>query len=288
MNKQSIFYAIAAVILAAYIVAAGIWTSKKADDQMCMGLEGNTVTVITDRDKDDPGFVTPAEMTRQLGSIAQTMSTMRLSDIDIDSISQKLNALDKLEYAIVNRLANNQIRVKVRPMEPVARIWDPNGRNSFYINRSGKHMSADARFTIDVPQVTGKFSADFKPERLLPLFDWLNDHPEWNKIITMVTVRDSADIILIPAMRGHVINFGHISSIPNKFARLKRFYSDVMPVKGWEYYDTLSVKWDGQIVATRRKNKLPATSLEIIEELENEGDTQDTMDTGSDDTTSNN
>ena len=30
-----------------------------------------------------------------------------------------------------------------------------------------------------------------------------------------------------------------------------------MPIKGWNYYDTISVKWRGQIVATRQEKSLP-------------------------------
>ena len=40
--------------------------------------------------------------------------------------------------------------------------------------------------------------------------------------------------------------------IENKFNRIKTFYKEVMPVKGWNYYDTISVKWRGQVVTTRR------------------------------------
>lgn len=279
MNKQSILYAIAAILLAAYLGVAGVWASRQAHSQKCEGLETGMVQVVTDPDRPDPGFVTPEEMTRRLGSLAQTMNGRIIDDINLDSLERVLKSFDNLETATVNRLTNNKIRIRVKPMEPVARVWAKDGSHSRYINREGKVMDADARFTVDVPQVSGNFTRAFGPDRLIPLFDWLSLHPEWSRLITMVTVRDSANVILVPAMRGHVINFGEVNEIADKFRRLKTFYSDVMPVKGWEYYDTLSVKWDGQLVATRRKDKLPATALEIIEELENEGDTPETMDT---------
>lgn len=279
MNKQSIFYAIAAVILAVYLGIAGVWASRQARDQVCEGLEGGTVQVLADNTGAHTGFVTPDEMMRQLGTLPQTLASRRLSDINLDSLSRALNALDNLESATVTRLNNNKVKIAVTPLRPLVRVWAADGRSSFYINSAGKKMKASSRFTIDVPQATGKFSPAFGPERLLPLFDFMALHPQWNRLITMVNVRDSNNVILVPAVRGHVINFGSVSSIPSKFDRLRTFYSEVMPVKGWEYYDTISVKWDGQIVATRRKNKLPPPRLEIIEELENEGDTPETMET---------
>ena len=51
---------------------------------------------------------------------------------------------------------------------------------------------------------------------------------------------------------GHVVNIGNASGYENKFAKLKLFYSEVMPKRGWNTFDTISVKWNHQIVATRR------------------------------------
>ncbi len=45
--------------------------------------------------------------------------------------------------------------------------------------------------------------------------------------------------------------------IKDKIHRLMRIYQDVLKVKGWNYYDTLSVKWRGQVVATRRMKDRP-------------------------------
>ena len=47
-----------------------------------------------------------------------------------------------------------------------------------------------------------------------------------------------------------------------------------MPAKGWETYDTISVKWSHQVVATRRKKAVKETMVydpeedEVIPDLE--------------------
>ena len=69
----------------------------------------------------------------------------------------------------------------------------------------------------------------------------------------------------MPVIRGHVVNLGDTSLIANKFDRLKVFYREVMPVKGWNFYDTVSVKWRGQIVASRREKKLGDIALDTRE-----------------------
>jgi cell division protein FtsQ len=62
---------------------------------------------------------------------------------------------------------------------------------------------------------------------------------------------------MVPCIRGHVINFGDTSRIKDKFDNLLTMYRQVMPYKGWNTYDTISVKFKGQVVASRRNKALP-------------------------------
>jgi len=252
------------VLLALYVLVACVWANFMADEELCKGLEGGKVAVVDDR---NTGFVSEDELTAEIMPLLGNLQSRKLSEIDLDSLHRYLSGLDKIETAEVMRLNNNELRISVVPMVPVARVWPPRG-HSYYVNREGKKIRATSRYRLDVPQIAG----NYPPEKLLPLLDYLNSHEEEGRLITMISANDSTDIILVPAIRGHVINLGDVSGIDDKFSRLKRFYSEVMPAKGWEYYDTISLKWDHQVVATRRHGKLPDLSVEIIDELEDEGD----------------
>ena len=74
-----------------------------------------------------------------------------------------------------------------------------------------------------------------------------------SSLVTMYTMRDSNNIFITPAIHGHVVNMGDCDNFEAKFRKLKLFYRKVMPAKGWENYDTISVKWNYQVVATRRQ-----------------------------------
>ena len=45
-----------------------------------------------------------------------------------------------------------------------------------------------------------------------------------------------------------------------------KMYHKVLPVKGWDYYDTISVKWGGQVVATRRLKSIPEPFIRFDQE----------------------
>lgn len=154
----------------------------------------------------------------------------------------------------VVRLTDGTIRIKATPIIPVARIFDAG--ESYYINRAGKRVSADARYHKDVPIIEGHFEyADtaFTPASLLPLLSYISNDSVWNAYVSMIKVKSPNDIILVPVIREHVINIGTPDNFDDKFARLKKFYTEVLPLQGWEKYDTLTLKWNGQLVASKRR-----------------------------------
>ena len=95
----------------------------------------------------------------------------------------------------------------------------------------------------------------------------------------MSTVKQErdGDIIIVPNIRGHVVNFGDTSRVADKFGRLTAFYRNVMPRRGWEMYDTVSVKWGGRVVATRRDKALNTSMLAAATEEFDDIDDMETM-----------
>jgi cell division protein FtsQ len=84
----------------------------------------------------------------------------------------------------------------------------------------------------------------------------------------------------VPNISGHVINIGSADGFENKFAKLMQFYRQVMPKKGWDTYDTISVKWNHQIVATRRVKAVVQT-LDVNLEDDEQAPDIETMTVGS-------
>ncbi len=243
--KRSWIYAIASVLLGGYLIAATILSSRAADDRLC------TDVIISVHDTSTLKFINPFELSRELGDLPRTALKTRLRDINIDSIERALSQFDKIERVNINILSGGQLHIDVYQMQPVARIFDNIGP-SYYINRTGKRIIANARYHIDVPVVYGKFNDKFPATSILSLIDFIAADSTWTDFVTMIKVESPNDIILIPAVCNHVINIGDTSNYNEKFSKLRPFYNQVMKEKGWEYYDTIYVKWRGQIVAHRR------------------------------------
>lgn len=230
-------------------LAAGIlWARSKSHSEVC-----NAVDVIVLND-DSTAFVTPQGVLSDLKGQGVKIVGKRMSEINASDIEEALLHSPYLENADVVKCQDGRLLITVSQLLPVLRVFD--GENSYYVNRMGKRMQATANYHCDAPVVRGHFTHQYPVTRLLPLVDYVEQDSLLRSLVTMYSVQDTNNIIIVPAMSGHVINIGNASGFENKFAKLKLFYKEVMPKRGWNTYDTISVKWNHQIVATRRVKKV--------------------------------
>ena len=266
---KKIVRCIISLLLLAYVVVAVSWSHSRVDEMMCRGLH------IEVDDSQGSHFVTAREVAHELGPMAKNPSKRRLSDVDTDSMQRLLNGIDKIERAVCTKMTDGTVNIEVTPMLPVARVFE--GNKSYYINKSGKRISATARYHTDAPIVYGRFDSTLNAVDLLPLLRFINADPAWSSLVTCVKVDGPTNVILVPMIHGHVINIGDLTDLSDKFKRIRRAYLEILPVKGWNFYDTLSVKWKGQIVATRRAKKLHSAISAVDFEAEREAPDVGTM-----------
>ncbi|MDE5981517.1 MAG: hypothetical protein K2G92_00200 [Duncaniella sp.] len=254
---------ISTLLLIAYLAVATAMAVRDSGTDRCRGIE------ITVGGEAKTPFVTAAELARELDSLPAHAAGMPLDEINPQSLRKRLMEVDKIEDVSVVTYTDGTIHISATPIIPVARVFD--GNSSYYVNRAGKRVEATARYHSDVPVIAGHFNpADslFTPLSLLPLINYINNDSVWRSFITMIKVDSPRDIILVPTIREHVVNIGSTARLDDKFSRLRRFYKEVLPVKGWEMYDTVSVKWNGQVVATRRKKNVAPAAMTVYDDEE--------------------
>lgn len=240
-------------MLAIALIAGILWAREKSRGEVCTAVN---VEVIN---SDSTAFVTPEGVLNDLKSQGVKLVGKHLVDIDASAVEESLRHSPYLESADVVKCQDGRVLIRVSQLVPVLRVFD--GEESYYVNRMGKRMAATANYHSDVPVVQGHFTKKYPATRLLPLIDYVEHDSLLHSLVTMYQVRDTNNIIIVPEISGHVVNIGNASGFENKFAKLKQFYAQVMPKRGWNTFDTISVKWNHQVVATRRvkavKQELP-------------------------------
>lgn len=214
---------------------------------MCSGI-----VVTVENPNDSIRFITDKFILSEMNRLGFNVKGKRLVNISEEQIERTFNKQYYVEHVQCYTNSDNSLCIDLEPIQPVMRVFD--GNQSYYINRAGKHVPANEGFFLDVPVVSGHFSKRFQPTQLLPLIDFLSSHPEADEMVSAINASNPRNVYIIPQMAGITVNLGDLTDLDKKFAKLKRFYQEVLPVKGWDFYDTITLKWHGQIVASKRVN----------------------------------
>lgn len=248
------------IVLGAYVVAINVWADRKAENEKITGVEVEILGASGADSVTHKGVMT--ELARFDGHLLGQSS----GSIDTRKIERWLSGFSNFENVECVITSRNRLRVLIEPMRPEVRIFT--GNDSYYINKDGKRISAKAEFFTDVPVVSGRFTKEFPPKSILPVTRFIARDALLRELVTMIEVKDKDNIILIPRISGHVINIGDGSGLERKKRALLSVYRQVMPYKGWDYYDTISVKFNGLVVATRRDKNLPVHTLPLEDETD--------------------
>lgn len=244
--------------LTAYVVGMAIWANSEADKHSCRGIavtiSGGGITDTTTRQ----GVLT---MLSKYPERIRGVPVNRVNTLGIENYLMNLNNFEDVKCFITSQ---GYLSVNIRLMVPEVRVFD--GEASYYMNKDGKRLDSNAEFFVDMPVLTGNFNKKFRPKEILPLIRFIQKDSILRNIVTMYVATDRNNILLVPRFSGHVVNFGDTTRLAEKRDALLTAYRNIMPYKGWQTYDTISVKFKGMIVATRR-DKTPLYPFEtVIEE----------------------
>lgn len=260
MNKSTILKWVILTILAGYCCWMVVWGHQEAARHTCTGIEVE-VTGKTMMDS-----VIKRGVLKELDKYPEPIKGVPLNLLNTHRIEQYLSGLSNFESVSCMVTSHGQLHVKVTPLVPVMRVFFAD--NSYYINKDGKHIASSPEFYTDVPVVSGRFTRDFQPKDVLPLLSFIKGDRMLRDLTNMIVAEGPNDLLIVPRIRGHVINFGDTTRLGEKRSALELFYKKVMPYKGWEEYDTISVKFRGQVVATRRDKTRVNHGEEDYDELD--------------------
>ena len=248
LTKRGITLCLLSLALSLYLVIGLATTNGMASEAQCNGVK-----ISVSQNAMSP-FVTADDIDHELGGIVASADTALAASYNLRDIEHRLAALSIIESVNCQRLANDVIAIDVVPMVPVARVFD--NRGSYYINKAGKHLLASARYQIDVPVIIVDNDSLTNASEIIPLLDQINANATWAQLVGALKVDRRGDIYIVPTVSGHIINIGDGSNFDDKMKRLFAFYKQVLDVKGWNYYDTISVKYANQVIGRIVPGKL--------------------------------
>ncbi len=164
----------------------------------------------------------------------------------------------------------------IKEREPIAQNLYGQRHILFILTAAGKRLPLSNDYTAHVPVFTS-FTSDNKklshPDSLLlndirKIALFIQQDSFWNAQVSQVNITPQSRFDIIPVVGNQVLKIGKADSLDSKFSRLYAFYKQVWTKTGFEKYETVSVEFSGQVVATKRGMLKPeidsALSLRIV------------------------
>ncbi len=194
-----------------------------------------------------------------LRSFGNTLEGTELALLEVERMERVLEEDPFILDAEIYVDQKNVLHVTIIQREPLVRILDNNGGN-YYLDKNGVKMPASKNFAARVLVATGNlapYTPEFRRKKkstLKDLFNLTNTLMEDEflaNFIQQVHVNNAGDFILVPLIGDQKIVLGSTRKLEDKLRRLKIFYQEGMPYEGWRKYETINLKYNGQVVCKK-------------------------------------
>lgn len=180
--------------------------------------------------------------------------------INIQKLEQQLRKNPFIEQAEVFFRPDNALAVKVKLKQVLARVITQDGQQ-FYLDPDGYKVPISNHFTPRVILIRGNISEPPKYKKiqshtlksLFPLVKYISQHSRFSLLFSELIISEDEKLSICPELGNFVIEFGDIENYETKLNSLWAFYQNVLPKVGWNYYQSISLAYNNQIVG-RRKN----------------------------------
>ncbi|QIA09508.1 cell division protein FtsQ/DivIB [Draconibacterium halophilum] len=178
-----------------------------------------------------------------------------INTVQIEQAIEKHEAILNAEvYKVVTRTDSATFKgvlaINLEHRKPVVRIFSDKG--NYYLDEFGGKIPVSTNYAANVLVVTGDISEEFAKETLLSCVLAIEEDEFWNAQIEQIHVQKDGDVILIPLIGDHTIEFGSLENYPQKLRNMKAFYKQIMAKNNWNKYKTISLKYKDQVIAKRR------------------------------------
>lgn len=202
-------------------------------------------------------FITRQEIYDLLHRGGKKILGTRLGDVNTLKMERELGNTSFIREAEVFKTANSGLNVRLIQREPVLRIMDKEGAD-YYIDSEGYMMPTGDHYTARVMVGNGagmpSFSRgkDIKQEPLYKLLMFIHENEFWTAQVEQLHLGADGELVLVPRVGSHIIEFGEINDIEIKFGKLYALYEQGLKREGWNKYGRINLKYESQVVCTRR------------------------------------
>lgn len=257
MNKilRHILIGTGVTLLAAGMVTAFTAGVSSRRAILCKGLEIKIIDSLQN------SFVTKRDIRTYIDKEYGTYIGQPIDSIDLVRIEDIVDGRSAVRKSEAYVTKDGIVHIDVTQRKPVVRFQKPDG--GFYADSEGYIFPLQRSYASHVQVIDGNIplaaNSGYKgaiedPKEKAWFADMMNlvNHVEksriWNEKIVQMSVDRNGDIILVPREGNELFVFGQPVEIANKFRKMEKYYTHILPAKGEGRYKRVDLRFKGQIV----------------------------------------
>ena len=178
--------------------------------------------------------------------------------VKIEKIIDNRSAVDKSQAYVTK---DGTLHVTVSQRRPVVRFQKKSG--GFYADAEGYIFPLQSSFTSHVQVIDGNIplaaNSGYKGgisdpkerqwfDRMMGLVTYIEGSKVWKDKIVQIHIADNGDAALIPREGNEIFIIGKPVELEEKFMKMGKYYTVIIPEKGSGAYRTVDLRYKGQIV----------------------------------------
>jgi cell division protein FtsQ len=209
----------------------------------------------------DDNFLIDVESVRSLIGADVQLLGAPMADISLSHIEHLLEQTNYVTHVNAYRADERVINVAIELNSPIARVISDRHDISFYVDQELTKIPVSDHFTARTLLIRGPFQEryvqpkdtiqDTTLRKALPLAQLIAQDTLWKAMVSEIVVDEDGYMHLFLQTADLEIVFGTVDNAAHKLKALTEFMDKVLPVKGWQHYRKLIVKYDNQIVAVK-------------------------------------
>lgn len=213
---------------------------------------------------DSEPLISPEEINSIIYDAFDSLVGKKLSDINSVEIENFVNEIDFVESAEVFSTIHGTMKIKVRQRNPILRVINSSNKN-YYIDGKARLVPVKTGHSTRVLVASGSINENYSDtldasdpnqsitlNELYTLSKYINNDPFLKAQIEQIYVTSGHEYELIPKVGRHVIVFGDINDMEEKFDKLIVFYHQGIKKSGWRKYKKINLKYKDQVVCEKK------------------------------------
>jgi len=247
-------------IILAYLIIIPGFIVERSGETPCNLIDISLPDSLSSR------FVTQDDILNVINAPDNQILGYPIGTLDTREIENRLILNPALKKVEAYKTIGGKLHIEAIQRVPVVRIINNKG-SSFYLDAEGAVVPFSEKFTPRVLIASGyineskeirqglkinNIDSDNIIKQVYELGCFISSHDFWKAQIEQIYVNKNGEFELVPRVGAYRIIFGSFDGYRGKFRKLYVLFEKGLNKVGWNKYETINLKFDGQIVCTKR------------------------------------